>query len=103
MRATTGVHDLDLRALGLGGLCRHTSRTRFRPGGKYFTDDEKEFPTRNKSRRIQRRRQAGSPAMLIYEQRLWSTNYPHNCDSGAEVLRHERAIVSSAVVETCRS
>ena len=22
--------------------------------------------------------------MLIYEQRLWSTNYPHNCDSGAE-------------------
>ena len=22
--------------------------------------------------------------MLIYEQRLWSTNYPHNVDSGAE-------------------
>jgi hypothetical protein len=22
--------------------------------------------------------------MLIYEQRLWSTNYPYNCDSGAE-------------------
>jgi hypothetical protein len=22
--------------------------------------------------------------MLIYEQRLWSTNYPHNFDSGAE-------------------
>ena len=22
--------------------------------------------------------------MLRYEQRLWSTNYPHNCDSGAE-------------------
>jgi len=22
--------------------------------------------------------------MLIYEERLWSTNYPHNCDSGVE-------------------
>ena len=30
---------------------------------------------------------AGGPGdrrLLIYEQRLWSTNYPHNCDSGAE-------------------
>ena len=26
----------------------------------------------------------GSKRMLIYEQRLWSTNYPHNVDSGAE-------------------
>ena len=26
----------------------------------------------------------GSQRMLIYEQRLWSTNYPHNVDSGAE-------------------
>jgi hypothetical protein len=26
----------------------------------------------------------GDRRLLIYEQRLWSTNYPHNCDSGAE-------------------
>jgi hypothetical protein len=26
----------------------------------------------------------GDKRMLIYEQRLWSTNYPRNCDSGAE-------------------
>ncbi len=26
----------------------------------------------------------GNRKMLIYEQRLWSTNYPHNTDSGVE-------------------
>lgn len=28
--------------------------------------------------------QPGQRRLLIYEQRLWSTNYPHNVDSGAE-------------------
>ena len=27
--------------------------------------------------------------MLIYEERLWSTSYPHNCDSGAEFYGSE--------------
>ena len=34
--------------------------------------------------RIPGRRQVGNRRMLIYEQRLWSTTYPYNVDSGAE-------------------
>jgi hypothetical protein len=54
-------------------------------GGKYFYDDDQQypdtatcvwdFPAAGDSKR---RKQ------LIFEMRLWSTNYPYNCDSGVE-------------------
>ena len=42
-------------------------------------------PIRSRSRsNIPATARSGSQRLLIYEQRLWSTNYPHNVDSGAE-------------------
>jgi predicted dehydrogenase len=67
-----GVHDIDYTRWGLG-VETHPSKVSAL-GGKFFFDDDQEFPD---TQQVNRR-------MLIYEQRLWSTNYPHQCDSGAE-------------------
>jgi predicted dehydrogenase len=78
-----GVHDLDYCRWGLG-VETHPNKVSGQ-GGKYFTDDEKEFPdTQQVTFEYSGDGKVGSQRMLIYEQRLWSTNYPHNCDSGSE-------------------
>jgi predicted dehydrogenase len=83
-----GVHDLDYTRWGLGVESQPTSVAA--SGGKYFFSDEQEFPdTQQVSFEYEPAGGASAtgPAsrrMLIYEQRLWSTNYPHQCDSGAE-------------------
>jgi len=78
-----GVHDIEYTRWGLG-VEGHPNKISAL-GGKYFTDDEKEFPdTQQVSFEYSGDGKTGSQRMLIYEQRLWSTNYPHNCDSGAE-------------------
>ena len=54
-------------------------------GGKFFFDDDQEFPdTQQVTFEYPSDGKPGNRRMLIYEQRLWSTNYPYNCDSGAE-------------------
>ena len=54
-------------------------------GGKFLFDDDQEFPdTQQVTFEYPGDGNVGSQRLLIYEQRLWSTNYPHNCDSGAE-------------------
>ena len=54
-------------------------------GGKFHFNDETEFPdTQQATFEYPGDGQTGSQRLLIYEQRLWSTNYPHNTDSGAE-------------------
>lgn len=78
-----GIHDLDYARWGLG-VDGHPSKISAQ-GGKYFTVDETQFPdTQQVSFEYAAGGTSGSQRMLIYEQRLWSTNYPHNCDSGAE-------------------
>ena len=76
-----GIHDLEYARWGLGVETHpsHIAAT----GGKYFFDDDQEFPdTQHVSFEFS---DGTSPnKTLIYEQRLWSTNYPHNTDSGAE-------------------
>jgi predicted dehydrogenase len=78
-----GVHDIDYTRWGLG-VETHPDRISAQ-GGKYHTDDETEFPdTQQVTFEYSGDGTVGSKRMLIYEQRLWSTNFPHNCDSGAE-------------------
>ncbi len=78
-----GVHDIDYTRWGLG-VETHPSRI-VALGGKYFFDDDQEFPdTQQVTFEYPGDGQVGSRKILIYEQRLWSTNFPRNVDSGAE-------------------
>jgi predicted dehydrogenase len=78
-----GVHDIDYTRWGLGVETHPTKITAL--GGKFFQDDDQEFPdTQQVTFEYPGDGQPGQRRLLIYEQRLWSTNYPHNVDSGAE-------------------
>ena len=78
-----GVHDLDYTRWGLG-VETHPSKISA-SGGKFYFDDDTEFPdTQQATFEYPGDGKTGSQRLLIYEQRLWSTNYPHNTDSGAE-------------------
>ena len=78
-----GVHDIDYTRWGLG-VDTHPSYVAA-AGGKFTSDDDSEFPdTQQVTFEYPGDGKPGSRRILIYEQRLWSTNYPHNCDSGAE-------------------
>ncbi len=76
-----GIHDIEYARWGLGVTSHphHVAAT----GGKYFFDDDQEFPdTQHVS--FEFKGPDSQKKTLIYEQRLWSTNYPHNTDSGVE-------------------
>lgn len=78
-----GVHDIDYTRWGLGVEGRPTKISA--NGGKYYVNDDSEFPdTQQVTFEYPGDGSPKSRRMLIYEQRLWSTNYPHQCDSGAE-------------------
>ena len=78
-----GVHDIDYTRWGLG-VETHPSKI-VAIGGKYFQDDDQEFPdTQQVTFEYPGDGKPGNRRMLIYEQRLWDTVYPHNVDSGAE-------------------
>ena len=78
-----GVHDIDYTRWALG-VDTHPSKVSAL-GGKFFFDDDMEFPdTQQVTFEYPGGGRPGERKLLIYEQRLWSTNYPRNCDSGAE-------------------
>ncbi len=78
-----GVHDLDYCRWGLG-VEMHPDKISAQ-GGKFFFDDEQEFPdTQQVTFQYSGDETPGTKRLLIYEQRLYSTNYPQNVDSGAE-------------------
>lgn len=78
-----GVHDIDYARWGLG-VTQHP-RYISASGGKYFFDDDQEFSdTQQVTFEYPGSGKHGARRMLIYEQRLWSTSYPHNVDSGVE-------------------
>jgi predicted dehydrogenase len=78
-----GVHDIDYARWGLGVETHPTKIAA--AGGKFYFDDEQEFPdTQQVTFEYPGDGKPGNRRLLIYEQRLWSTNYPNNCDSGAE-------------------
>jgi predicted dehydrogenase len=77
-----GVHDIDYTRWGLGVETQPSKVSAI--GGKFFQDDDQEFPDTQQVAFEYPDVSGGRSRMLIYEQRLWSTNYPRNCDSGAE-------------------
>ena len=78
-----GVHDIDYTRWGLGVDTHPTKVAGL--GGKFFLDDDQEFPdTQQVTFEYPGNGKPGDRRLLIYEQRLWSTNYPLNVDSGAE-------------------
>jgi predicted dehydrogenase len=78
-----GIHDVDYTRWGLG-VETHPSKVSA-IGGKFFFDDDQQFPdTQQVAFEYPGDGKPGSKRMLIFEMRLWSTNYPHNTDSGAE-------------------
>ena len=79
-----GVHDIDYGRWGLGVEGHPSKVAAF--GGKYFFDDDQEFPDTQQVTFEYAAKPGSKPRLLVYEQRLWSTNYPsnYNCDSGVE-------------------
>jgi predicted dehydrogenase len=78
-----GVHDIDYTRWGLG-VDSHPKKVSAL-GGRYYFDDDGEFPdTQQVTFEYAPEGKSAKKKLLIYEQRLWSTNFPHNCDSGAE-------------------
>ncbi|MGD9645435.1 MAG: Gfo/Idh/MocA family protein [Pirellulales bacterium] len=78
-----GVHDIDYTRWGLGVDTHPTKVSAI--GGKFQFDDDQEFPdTQQVAFEYPGDGSVGDRRMLVYEQRLWSRNYPRNVDSGAE-------------------
>jgi predicted dehydrogenase len=78
-----GCHELDYALWGLGVETHPTTVTAI--GGKYFFDDDQQWPdTAQVTLEWPGGGAPGDKRMLIYEQRLWSTSYPNGVDSGAE-------------------
>jgi predicted dehydrogenase len=78
-----GAHELDIARWGLG-VETHPTRI-IGLGGKYFHDDDQEFPdTQTVVFEYPGDGRVGSQRQLVWEMRLWSTNYPFNVDTGVE-------------------
>ena len=78
-----GTHEIDYARWGLGVEGLPATATGL--GGKYFFDDDQEFPdTATCTFEWPGDGRIGSRRQLIFEMRLWDTCYPQNVDSGAE-------------------
>ncbi len=80
-----GVHEIDIARWGLGVETQPSRISGI--GGKYFHDDDQEFPdTTTTVFEYPGDGSVGQRRQLIFEMRLWSTNYPENVDNGVEFL-----------------
>jgi len=80
-----GAHEIDLARWGLGVDTLPSKAVAI--GGKYFHDDDQQFPdTATCVFEYPGNGAVGDRRQLIFEMRIWSTNYPYNCDSGVEFI-----------------
>jgi predicted dehydrogenase len=78
-----GVHDIDYGRWGLGVDTHPSLITAV--GGKYSFDDDQQFADMQQlTFEFPGDGKPGHRKFLVHEQRLWSTNYPYNVDSGVE-------------------
>jgi len=78
-----GAHEIDYARWGLGVDALPSKIVAL--GGKYFHDDDQQFPdTATCIFEYPGDGAVGSQRQLVFELRLWSRNYPYNCDSGVE-------------------
>ncbi len=78
-----GTHEIDMARWGLGvaGLPKTVAAL----GGKYYFDDDQQFPdSATCCFEWPGDGSVGQRKQLIFEMRIWSKNYPHNCDTGIE-------------------
>jgi len=76
-----GVHDIDIARWGLG-VETHPS-TVAAIGGKYFFDDDQQFPdTMNVGFEYPNASKAGRPKQLVFEQRIWSPYVQEGYENG---------------------
>lgn len=77
-----GAHEIDMARWGLDvhGLPDEIAAS----GGKFFFKDDQEFPDTATAVFEWDGGGIGKRKQLIFEMRLWSTNYPYNTDSGVE-------------------
>jgi predicted dehydrogenase len=79
-----GAHEIDLARWGLGVNTLPAKVAAI--GGKYFHDDDQQFPDTATCVFEYPGEGDGRPRQLLFEMRLWSTSYPYNCDSGVEFI-----------------
>jgi len=85
-----GVHEVDYALWGMGVSAHPTTISAI--GGKYYFDDDQQFPDTQQAVfewpgiDSGGKGGVGERRMLIFEQRLWSTTYPYNVDAGAEFV-----------------
>jgi predicted dehydrogenase len=80
-----GAHEIDLARWGLGVDTLPTDIAAV--GGKYFHDDDQQFPdTATCIFGYPGNGRIGQKRQLVFEMRIWSTNYPYNCDTGVEFI-----------------
>jgi len=78
-----GAHEMDIARWGLGveGLPSLVTAT----GGKYYFDDDQQFPDNAMCTfEWPGKGGVGDRKQLVFEMRIWSKNYPYNCDTGVE-------------------
>ncbi len=78
-----GAHEMDIARWGLGvdGFPSTVSAI----GGKYYFDDDQQFPDHATCVfEWPSDGQVGHRRQLMFEMRIWSKNYPYNCDCGVE-------------------
>ncbi len=76
-----GVHDIDVACWGLGVDTHPTTVTCI--GGKYFFDDDQQFPDTQYAVCEYAPNRAGQKKQLIFEQRIWSPYTQEGYENGA--------------------
>jgi predicted dehydrogenase len=89
-----GTHEIDMARWGLGVDTLPSKVAAL--GGKYFHDDDQQFPdTATCIFEYPGDGKVGHRRQLVFELRIWSSNYPFNCDNGVEFIGTEGKMMIS--------